>query len=166
VRQLGKVETASHFFVKKLLGKLSNEETGVLDEEKFSELYGSYGKIFDFYNLEPQGAGVLFAIVQTLLYTLAEGFNGRIGGHFWADDSRTLIWAIECLMQFDTSVNSSGASVESDPQGFKKQLLNLLPILSNSGGTELPEDTPRFNDYLLGTTAVFLLEGGKDSIRG
>lgn len=45
---------------------------------------------------------------QTILSSESEGFNSRIGGHYWADDSRDLIAVIQALRDFNTAIQPQG----------------------------------------------------------
>ncbi len=88
----------------------------------------------------------------------SEGFNSRIGGHYWADDSRDLIAVIQALRDFNTAIQPQGWELQTKPGTFLNQLFDYLSFLSESGGSEIPPDIPRMNDFLLAKTAIFSLK--------
>ena len=95
---------------------------------------------------------------QTILSSESEGFNSRIGGHYWADDSRDLIAVIQALRDFNTAIQPQGWELQTKPGTFLNQLFDYLSFLSESGGSEIPPDIPRMNDFLLAKTAIFSLK--------
>ena len=95
---------------------------------------------------------------QTILSSESEGFNSRIGGHYWADDSRDLIAVIQALRDFNTAIQPQGWELQTKPGTYLNQLFDYLSFLSESGGSEIPPDIPRMNDFLLAKTAIFSLK--------
>ena len=79
---------------------------------------------------------------QTILSSESEGFNSRIGGHYWADDSRDLIAVIQALRDFNTAIQPQGWELQTKPGTFLNQLFDYLSFLSESGGSEIPPRYP------------------------
>lgn len=105
----------------------------------------------------------LLATCQATLSLLTEGFNSRIGAHYWADDSRQMIRTITILNDFSEALGASALTLRSQPATLRAQLSSYLQFLESSGGSEIPNETPRLNALILESSMAFYVDGIGDS---
>jgi hypothetical protein len=104
----------------------------------------AYSEILTRYSDFPKQVADFFAAAQTALSSLSNGFNQRIGGYYWADESRQLIKVIKSLTGFNATIQSeSGNSLTTTPPEFLGRLVGYLDFLQQFNGSEIPDSTQR-----------------------
>lgn len=117
----------------------------------YTEILARYG---DF----PKQVADFFAAAQTALSSLSDGFNQRIGRHYWAEESRQLIKVITSLTDFNAAIEfESGNSLITNPPEFLDNLIGYLDFLQQSNGSEIPDSTQNLDVFALRKSQIFKL---------
>lgn len=84
----------------------------------------------------------IFSTIHYLLMDNYKAMNSRLPtrentAHFWADNSRKLILAIDCIQGLQRGLKNSSYKFTIDPY-YEKVINESNSFLSNSGGSEIP----------------------------
>jgi serine/threonine-protein kinase len=90
---------------------------------------------------------------------LSDGFNQRIGGYYWADESRQLIKVIKALTGFNAIIKSESCnSLTTSPPEFLDELTGYMDFLQQYNGSKIPDSTQRLNVFALRKSQIFKLD--------
>lgn len=127
------VENAIETHYRKLADRLSNE---------YEELYES---------ISNEKLKALFSTLHTRVINLFDSMNHRLptedySNHFWADQSRELIQAIEIIDALERSLKKSEFAFVVD-EYYREKLNFCKTFLSKSGGSAIPPNTEKMELY-------------------
>lgn len=93
----------------------------------------------------------IFSTIHHLLISNFEMMNSRLPtkngtAHFWADNSRELILAIESVNGLKRALNKSKYMFEIEPY-YEKIITEIYKFLSSSGGSEIPANMEKIELY-------------------
>ncbi|MBT7282884.1 MAG: protein kinase, partial [Elusimicrobiaceae bacterium] len=114
----------------------SRIDTEQLDLNKYTRLYNNFDEKFK----------VIFSYLHSRLNHLLDFMNYKLKGnkHFNADQSRELIWIIEVLNTFNSSLSKTEYAFRIS-EIYKIKLEESVSFLDESGGSEIPPNIKNFN---------------------
>lgn len=125
-----------------------------------NHIEGVYRKLQTYQNIEyedlyesfsNQRLVEVFSTIHYLLVSNFEKMNSRLPttnwpAHFWAENSRELILAIESANGLERALNKSKYMFEIEPY-YEKTITEVYKFLSNSGGSEIPANMGKIEIY-------------------
>lgn len=145
------IENASDYYFNKISSAVDPNGTGLSGPcPSFEEMLSKYQD----YPLKSQR---LLTLAQSIIFEISDLFNARIGKHFLAEQSRWFLSVLDNISGFNESIQATGYQLVTAPSSLWNQLMGYHQFLSESEGSELPPNTPKLNDYLLQSKAVFAI---------
>lgn len=155
---------------------MAKDDHAIFLRNKFDEYQQRFGAwdvpgpgFFEFYEEVPdESLRGIFAMFHTQLNSLFKGLNSRIGGHYWADSSRALLYLSEEIRNLHRALRATERTFELIPY-YQEILARCDGFLQSSDGSTVPADMVKID--VVEYEPVFLLvssisvERGRGSVR-
>ena len=111
--------------------------------ETSGEFYALYSQISN------NKLKILFSSLHANLNKLIKKMNTRIpGGHFWAQESRELIWIIEIIYELKSNLENTQYAFNIDKY-YHQFFTQSMSFLRDSGGSQIPDNFEKVTLYCI-----------------
>lgn len=116
------------------------QEFGCDTSNKFFTLYS---------HVKNEKLKLLFSSLHAALNELIKKMNTRIpGGHFWANESRYLLWVIQTIYELHTNLANTQYAFDIDTY-YQQFFTKSQSFLRSSNGSQIPDDFEKVQLYYI-----------------
>lgn len=116
------------------------QEFGCDTSNKFFALYSQ---------VKNEKLKLLFSSLHAALNELIKKMNTRIpGGHFWANESRYLLWVIQTIYELHTNLANTQYAFDIDTY-YQQFFTKSQSFLRSSNGSQIPDDFEKVQLYYI-----------------